>query len=313
MLADFFKKINFSFRIWLFSGLVIFLLNSCGNNNTDENPDSKWKGKIYISVDESFKPVIDSQIKVYEDRYPSAQIIPLYKPEAECIRDFAVDSIKMVIITRRYSKEEAAFIADSLRVGPSQMVVARDAVAVIVNPKAPDSLFTMNDIVAILKGKFNKNLIPVFDNVRATSTVRFIIDSVLHGDSLTPKTTAARSSEGLIDYVAKTPNAVGFIGVSWIGNPEDSTQLSYLTKVKVAAIEARNEPGTYVTPAQYNIAYKRYPMVRDLNYVLKEGHDGLGHAFARFLEGDIGQLIFKRAYLFPMQKDFRVREARLRE
>ena len=61
------------------------------------------------------------------------------------------------------------------------MTVARDAVAVIVNPSAPDSLFTMKDIREILTGKFKKNLIPVFDGVKATSTVRFIIDSVLQG------------------------------------------------------------------------------------------------------------------------------------
>jgi phosphate transport system substrate-binding protein len=124
---------------------------------------------------------------------------------------------------------------------------------------------------------------------------------------------AARSSNGVIDYVAKNVDAVGFVGVSWIGNPEDSTQLSYLTKVKLAPIESKNEPGVYVTPAQYNIAYKRYPMVRDLVYILKEKNYGLAHGFAKFMQDHVGQLIFKRAYLFPMLEDFRVREARLKE
>jgi phosphate transport system substrate-binding protein len=54
-------------------------------------------------------------------------------------------------------------------------------------------------------------------------------------------------------------------------------------------------------------------MVRDLVYVLRERNEGIAHGFANFLKGDVGQLIFKRAYLMPTQKDFRVRQARLNE
>ncbi len=43
---------------------------------------------------------------------------------------------------------------------------------------------------------------------------------------LTPKAVAARTSEGVIDYVAKNPDAIGFIGVSWIGNREDDNSKS---------------------------------------------------------------------------------------
>ena len=102
------------------------------------------------------------------------------------------------------------------------MVVARDAIAVIVNPSVTDSLFTMQELKEILTGKFRKKLIPVFDGVKATSTVRFIVDSVLKNESLSPDAMAARTSEGVIDYVAKNPQAIGFIGVSWIGNKEDT-------------------------------------------------------------------------------------------
>jgi phosphate transport system substrate-binding protein len=238
----------------------------------------------------------------------------LYKPEAECFKDFGVDSIRMVITTRRFNEEEKALMVDSLGVSPQSMVVARDAVAVIVNPAAPDSLFTMTDIRAILKGRFKKKLIPVFDGVKATSTVRFIIDSVLHGDSLTASAVAARSSEGVIDYVSKNPDIVGFIGISWIGNPEDAEQLSFLKKVRVAGIESTYKEAGYVRAYQQNIYTKSYPMVRDLVYTLKENYKGLGYGFAGFMSGEIGQLIFRRAYLVPqILKNFGVRSIKLKK
>jgi phosphate transport system substrate-binding protein len=279
----------------------------------DELPDNRNKGTIYVSADESFKPIIDEQVKVYESNHPGTKIIVQYKPEAECLQDQLVDSIRMIIATRTYDEDERSLMVDSLKLSPRSMTVARDGIAVIVNPLSPDSLFTMDDIRNILKGKFKTNLIPVFDGVKATSTVRFIIDSVLRGDTLTPKAMAARSSEGVIDYVAKNTGVIGFIGVSWIGNPEDTAQLSFLKKVRMAGIESTDIPDAYVKAYQANIYIKRYPMVRDLVYILKENYKGLGTGFANFMSGEIGQLIFKRAYLAPAQKSFGIRPVRLNE
>ena len=300
-------------RSILYFGGLFFLLNSCENNIDDKQKDTIDSGIIYISADESFKPVIDSQIEVFEALHPQARIIPLYKPEAECIKDFRVDSIRMVIITRRFTEPEENFIVDSFRLAPKSLIIARDAVAVIVNPSAPDSIFTMDDVKQILTGRFKKNLIPIFDGIHATSTVRFVIDSVLRGDSLTSKTMAAKSSEGVIDYVSKNGNTVGFLGVSWIGNHNDSTQMSFLKKVKLASLESTIEPGAFVQPWQANIYTRRYPMIRDLVYILKEKRLGLGKGFANFLSGEQGQLIFKSAYLWPAQMNFNIRITKLNE
>jgi phosphate transport system substrate-binding protein len=302
----------------LLSMLLVLLLgmfSGCKSfkEQRDELPDNPDKGTIHISADESFKPIVDEQVKVYQSNHPGTSIIVHYKTEAECLQDIAVDSIRMIITTRRLLPDEKAFVIDSLRISPEQMIVARDAIAVIVNPSSPDSLFTMPELIQVLKSTYNKNLIPVFDGVKATSTVRFIIDSILRGDSLSPKVVAARTSEGVIDYISKTPGAIGFIGVSWIGNPEDSSQLSFLKKVTLASLESTDKSNAFVKPYQANIYTKRYPLVRDLVYVLKERHKGLGHGFAHFMSSEIGQLIFRRAYLVPTQRSFGIRPIRLNE
>ncbi len=278
-----------------------------------ELTDSRNRGRIYVSADESFKPIIDEHVQVYEANHPGTEIVVEYKPEAECLKDMIVDSVRVIIATRGFSAAEKKFIVDSFRLAPRKMVVARDAVAVIVNPQSEDSLFTMGEIKEILTGKFKKDLIPVFDGVQATSTVRYIVDSVLKSEPITPKAVAARTSVGVIDHVAKNPNTIGFIGVSWIGNKEDEQQLSFLTKVKMARIESKPAEGMYYLPMQANIYYGQYPMIRDLVYILKENYNGLGKGFVDFMSGERGQLIFKRAYLMPAQKDFSIRPIRVRE
>jgi phosphate transport system substrate-binding protein len=144
--------------------------------------------------------------------------------------------------------------------------------------------------------------------------VRYALDSILKGEPFGKNVMAATSSTGVIDHVAANSDALGFVGVSWIGNREDPNQLSFLQKVKIASIECTTcEQKTYVKPYQANIAMRRYPMVRGLHYILKENYKGLGSGFVNFLIYERGQLIFRRAYLWPAKMSFEVRTAGINE
>ena len=301
-------------RVWWKYFFLFLILSSCRSDENNPRSDYRDKGTINISADESFKPVIEAQVQVYEADYPDVKLKVHYKPEADCLNDLSVDSVRMIIVTRRISEGERNFLVDSLKISPEQRMMAYDAIAVIIHPEEEIHRFSMKDIREVLQGKFRENLIPVFDGLKATSTVRFIVDSVLHGDSLTSKALAARSSEEVIDYVSKTPGAIGFIGVSWIGNKDDEKQQSFLTKVRLAEMECKNLPGQYVQPIQVNIYNGLYPLTRELVFILKENsREGLGHGFSNFMTSERGQLIFRRAYLAPGYMPFIVRPVKLRE
>ncbi len=294
----------------------MFHIQGCkGDKNGSEYiAETMSSGTIHISVDESFQPVIDSQIKVFMAQNPEALIIAHYKPEAECMKDLLVDSIRMVIVTRGLSEEEVNFFKDTLEYAPLYGIIASDAIAVVVNNEAKDSLFSVSDIRGMLSGTSFFKYKLVMDGNKATSTVRFMIDSVLKGQPFSANVQAAATSEGVIDYVANNTGAIGFVGVSWIGNPEDTSQLSFLTRVKIANLQCRGcEEEAYVKPYQANIVLKRYPMVRGLYYILKENYAGLGKGFTSFLSNQKGQLIFKRAYLAPAKMSLQVRHVDMEE
>ncbi|RYZ25173.1 MAG: hypothetical protein EOO10_18950, partial [Chitinophagaceae bacterium] len=182
-----------------FCFLLAFSISLAGCENAADVPitDRFDSGVLHISCDESFKPVIDAQIQVYQAQYPKTKIIAHYKPEADCLEDFKVDSIRLVIATRAANVKEKAFISNTLKVGMESQTVAYDAVAVIVHPQAADSFFTLTDLKALIAGNYKKNLIPVFDGLKATSTVRFMLDSVLRGEPLGKNVVAAASSQGV--------------------------------------------------------------------------------------------------------------------
>lgn len=304
------KKIS-SFIVIGAVAFLCFLFAGCKENQRTDL-DTPQKGTIHISVDESFQPVIDSEIKVFEALNPGAKIIADYKTEADCFKDLIKDSTRMIIVTRGLTKAEEQYYKDTLSYSPTWSKVANDAIAVIVSDQASDSIFSMSKLRGILDGSTADKQIAVFDGLNATSTVRFAIDSILKGKPFDPKKVfAEKNSQAVIDYVSKNKNVIGFVGVSWIGNPEDTAQLSFLTKVRIASVQCDCPEKTYVKPYQANIITKRYPLVRGLYYILKENYNGLGGGFANFMEYEKGQLIFRRAYLMPAKMNFSVRSATL--
>jgi phosphate transport system substrate-binding protein len=289
------------------------MLCACsGSSSAGAAKETNTSGTINISADESFKPVIDSQIKVFEASYPNAKIIAHYKPEADCIKDLNDDSTRMVIITRGLSADEESLLKKKLSYVPVYGRLAYDAIAVIVNKQSKDSLFDMTDMRSLVKGTSGYKYKIVVDGLSSTSTVRYVTDSLAKGQPLSKNVVAAANSQGVIDYIGNNTDAIGLVGVSWIGNKEDTIQSTFLQKVKIAAIECTQcQPPVYTQPYQYNIATRRYPMVRGLYYILKENYDGLGSGFSNFLIYERGQLIFKRAYLFPARMSFDVRATKI--
>lgn len=288
------------------------LLGSCGSNTGAKTPqETPTSGILNISVDESFRPVIDTQIKVFESSFPNVKVVPHYKSEAECMRDLTTDSTRMVLVTRELTPDETRFYVDSFHLTPTWGPLALDAIAVLVNNTAKDSIFEIADLTAMLNGSDTKHQ-PVMDGLTATSTVRYAIDSILRGKPLGKNVSAAKSSEEVINYVASNPQAVGFIGVSWIGDQDDPQQISFQKKVNIASLRCVSCLGqTYVKPYQANIALRRYPLVRSLYYILKENFSGVGNNFVNFLQHERGQLIFRRAYLWPAKMAFQIRQTQI--
>jgi len=310
------RKIIYSMKYCtLFIAAAVFFA-ACDNRSSINNAgkDSVANNTIYVSVDESFQPVITEQLKVFQSSYPATTIVTTYKPEADCLRDLQEDSVRMVIISRELSRDETNFFNEKLGFMPEFGELAKDAVAVIINVKSADSVFTRNDLKQLLSGTGKAKLNVAIDGNTATSTVRYLRDSVLRGAAFGKNVTGAKNSEDLINYIATTENAVGFIGISWVTNPQTQQQEKALKKIKMGLIECKNcDKDVYAKPTQQTITFKQYPLVRGLYYVLKENYAGIGSRFVNFLSTERGQLIFKRALLVPSKIQFNRRTTNIKE
>jgi phosphate transport system substrate-binding protein len=292
---------------------VVFFASCNEEEKVKGFTDTPTSGTIEISVDESFKPVMEEQIAMYEASFPGTKINAHYKSEADCMKDFFKDSInRMVIVTRGLSNNEEKYMIDSIGFNPGWQEVATDAVAVIVHKNSRDTFFSLEDLQLRLTGKIKKEQTIVFDGLNRTSTVRFIQDSILKGKRFdTTVVRAVKNSDEVLEYIATHENAIGFVGINRIGNPEDQKQVEMLKKVKIGLVQCDlcvDKP--YILPNQQSILNRRYPLVRGLHYIIKENFKGLGSGFVAFLKYERGQLIFRRAYLGPIM-NFNVRNVNL--
>ena len=278
--------------------------------------DTLTSGTIHISVDESFKPVIDEEIKSFEGSFPNAKIIAHYKPEADCLKDIFRDSLtRIVIVTRGLSTKEEKYFKDSLNYTPRWDELATDAIAIVVNNKSTDTIFTFERLQKQLSGAVGNKQQVIFDGLNATSTVRYAIDTILKGKRFdTSVVRAVNNSREVLNYIANNENAIGLVGISWIGNPEDTAQVQMLKKIKMVYVKCDNcGDSPYVKPTQLSIMTRRYPLVRGLYYILKENYSGLGSGFLNFMQYERGQLIFRRAYLGPSKMGFAIRSVQINE
>jgi len=292
------------------------VLLSCGGNDPaqDKPSESTTRGNIRISVDESYRPVLEQQLHVFDSSYPEAHITAAYKTENQCFLDLFTDSARLIVVSRDLTPEEkSAYGKNQVKV--RSLGVAMDAIAVIVNPASQDSLMTLGQLKQILLGKFARPYTVVFDDAQS-GTVRYILDSLIPGQQLSSNAYAIKNNDSLISYVARNERAIGLIGVSHVYDPESTVPEGAFKKgIKVVSLKNENDTSVnnFYQPYQAWIALKKYPLSRTMYFITRDSWNGLGVGFANFLSNEQGQLIFSKARLVPLRVQLRLREAEIKQ
>lgn len=174
-------------------------------------------------------------------------------------------TVDIANVSREISPEEAAQ-ARSKGIDPVEFVIARDAIAVIVNPENPISRLTLQQLSDIYSGKINNwwevggENRPIVRLSRETNsgTHVYFLEAVLRlGDKnnktlFSTDTLLLPASEGIIYEVRQNPNAIGYDGLGYV--PSD------LKKIAVA----KDANGPFVLPSAETVKDGAYPIARDL-------------------------------------------------
>ena len=187
---------------------------------------------------------------------------------------------------------------------PVEFVIARDAIAVIVNPSNPVSKLTMEQISAIYKGQINnwkevggedRPIVRLSRESNSGTHVYFLETVIRLGNSkdksiFSPTTLLLPSSEGIIAELSDNPNAIGYDGLGYV-----------MPGVKVIAV-AQTANAAYILPSAATVNDGTYPIARDLYMYTGHAPTGAVKAYLDWIVSAEAQQIVTQLGFVPILK-----------
>jgi phosphate transport system substrate-binding protein len=172
----------------------------------------------------------------------------------------------------RSIKPEEIENAQSNGISPVEFIVARDAIAIIVNLNNPVSQLTIDQISDIYSGVVtnwselggeDRPIVKLSRETNSGTHVYFLENVLRKGDKadktfFSTDTLLLPSSEGISSEIRQNPNAIGYDGLGYVTDD-----------LKVIAV-ARDGSEEYVFPSAESVNNLRYPIARDL-YMYTDG------------------------------------------
>jgi len=293
---------------------AVFAVRCAGGGAVNE--ETPTAGNIRIVADESFQPIVNSEISTFTGLYKRAKITPTFVPEKDLIAAFLKDSVKLVVTSWEPSEEQKQLLFQT-QIVVRKIAVAYDAIALVLNKENKDSLFTYQNVNDLFTGKITDwstlsstsklgKISVVFDSDKSAN-IRYFKEMFKLTDQLPSNFYAVKSNAEVIDYVSKNKGAIGLVSINLIADEDDPSCRAYKSKIKIAAVSHQYlNPGTYSMPDQGSIYDKSYPFTRTVNLVSRETFRGLASGFSTFFAAEQGQRIVLKSGLVPATMPIRL-------
>jgi len=201
----------------------------------------------------------------YQDSHPEVRISVTGGGSGTGIAALINASVDIANASRKIKPEEQAQ-AEANGVLPVEFVIARDAIAIIVNHENPVDHLSIGQISDIYSGAVNNwrqvggEDRPIVRLSRETNsgTHVYFLEQVLRGGDKDDRTLFSTdtlllpSSEGISAEIRQNPNAIGYDGLGYV--TED---------LKVIAVSL-DATGPFVLPSPETVNSEQYPIARDL-------------------------------------------------
>jgi len=194
--------------------------------------------------------------------------------------------------------------AEAKGIKPVEFVIARDAIAVMVNPENPISQLTLQQISDIYTGKINnwkeiggddRPIVRLSRETNSGTHVYFLQNVIRLGDSknkafFSTNTLLLPSSEGIVNELRSNPNAIGYDGLGYV--PKDLKMIGI-------AVQA-GQP--YILPSVATVNAKTYPIARDLYMYTNGEPTGAAKAYLAWIVSAEAQKIVSDLGFVPILK-----------
>jgi phosphate transport system substrate-binding protein len=186
---------------------------------------------------------------------------------------------------------------------PVEFIIARDAIAVVVNTENPVEHLTLQQVSNIYSGLYsnwseiggeNRPIVRLSRETNSGTHVYFLENVLRLGQKenktlFSPNTLLLPSSEGISAEIRTNPNAIGYDGLGYV--TED---------MKVLAI-AKDNQSEYIIPSIETVNDGRYPIARDLYMYTPGPPDGAIKDYIDWILGSQAQEIVSDLGFVPIK------------
>ncbi|MEO0312738.1 MAG: hypothetical protein RIQ89_2395 [Bacteroidota bacterium] len=305
------------FQLLLF---VAVFLSACSPTNKPKFTDTPTSGDILILCDEAYQPIIQVEVDTFMHLYNRAKIRVKYLPETLVFNELLNnDSVRIAITGRKLLPHENDVFTNRKLI-PIHTKIAYDAVALICNKKNSIERLLHNQVAEIINGSTTNwnqlkstmakdSIVLVYDRTGSIN-FRFLTERFLSNQNKLPNNAYALNGNlEVIDYISKHQNAIGVISINWLSDLDSDSVKAKKENIQVISISEEGVDSSmadYFTPQQAFIATKKYPFIREVFTISREGRSGLGTGFASFLAGDTGQRLIRLMGLLPATVPIRI-------
>ena len=177
-----------------------------------------------------------------------------------------------------------------------EVVVAFDALAVVVNPENKVSQLTREQIEGIFTGKI-KNWkevggedlqIVVYSRESSSGTYEFFKEHVLNNKNYASSVLAMPATGSIIQSISQTKGAIGYVGLAYVEKNVKAIQVSY------------NKGKSFIAPSMTTAKDKSYPIIRPLYYYYITKNEKMVSPFVTFCLSAQGQKIVEQVGYVPL-------------
>ncbi len=244
------------------------------------------KQTITISGSTTVLPIVQKAADEYMATRPGADIQISGGGSGAGIKAIGAKTVDIGMSSREVKESELAQYP-----GLVVTTVAQDGIAVIVNPKNEIQHITVDQIADIYLGKITRwtdistasvpgtnNQIVVIGRDSASGTRSYFDEVILEGKTATSGMLEKNSNGAVLQTVAQTPGAIGYVSIGFVSNDVKALPIWY-------------DAGTIIAPTLANVKARTYPVSRDL-YVITNGQpSGPAGDFIAYILGPEGQKI----------------------
>lgn len=175
-----------------------------------------------------------------------------------------------------------------------QLIVAYDALAVIVNPENPVKQLTRQQLEDIFRGKITNwkevggvdMKIIVYSRETSSGTYEFFKESVLKNKNYKSSVLSMPATGAIIQSVRQTRGAIGYVGLAYLNKHVKALAISY-------------DGVHFVQPSVANALNKTYPVVRPLFYYYDTQKSAMLKPFLDFVKSDEAKQIALNSGFIP--------------